>query len=151
MDRLRAGKLEVLIASDLASRGLDVEGITHIINYDLPDDPEVYVHRIGRTARAGRKGTAWSLVTPDQGQLLSDIEKLTSTHIEKLEYGDFKPKEKPADWTDEPTGGRPEHKLPPPLAEEGPDFTDPNLFPGGIVPSGDAKKTLGGRFKRRRR
>lgn len=151
MDRLRAGKLEVLIASDLASRGLDVDGITHIINYDLPDDPEVYVHRIGRTARAGRKGTAWSLVTPEQGQLLSEIEKLTSTHIEKLEYGDFKPSEQPADWTDEPKGGYPAPKLPSPIEDKGPDFADANLFPGGIVPSGDAKKNLGGRFKRRGR
>ncbi|MHC4995754.1 MAG: DEAD/DEAH box helicase [Planctomycetota bacterium] len=151
MERLRQGKLEVLVASDLASRGLDVDGITHIINYDLPDDPEVYVHRIGRTARAGRKGAAWSLVTPEQGQLLTEIEKLTSTHIEKLEYGDFKPSEKPADWTDEPKGGRPEHKLPPPLQQQGPNFADPNLFPGGIAPKGDTRKTLGGRFKRRGR
>ncbi|MDH3583558.1 MAG: DEAD/DEAH box helicase, partial [Phycisphaerae bacterium] len=98
IERLRGGNLEVLIASDVASRGLDVEGITHIINYDLPDDPEVYVHRIGRTARAGRSGTAWSLVEPSQGQLLTEIEKLTGVHIQKLEYGDFKESPMPEGW-----------------------------------------------------
>jgi len=68
MASFRDGKLDVLVASDLAARGLDIEHISHVINYDLPDDPEVYIHRIGRTARAGRRGTAWSFVMPDQGQ-----------------------------------------------------------------------------------
>jgi hypothetical protein len=91
MEQLRAGKLEVLIASDVASRGLDVEGITHVINYDLPEDPDLYVHRIGRTARAGREGVAWSLVTPEQGGLLTEIELLINAEIPKLDYPDFKP------------------------------------------------------------
>src|SRR5262249_24938269 len=56
IEKLRKGKLAVLVASDLASRGLDVEGITHVVNYDLPEDPDLYIHRIGRTARAGRDG-----------------------------------------------------------------------------------------------
>ena len=77
MQQLREGKLSVLIASDLASRGIDVENITHVINYDVPEDPEIYVHRIGRTARAGRAGIAWMFVTPEQGPLLTQIEALT--------------------------------------------------------------------------
>jgi superfamily II DNA/RNA helicase len=91
MERLRSGKLAVLIASDLASRGIDVEGITHVINYDLPEDVELYVHRIGRTARAGRGGIAWSFVTPEQGHLLTAIEQLINAEIPKLDYPDFEP------------------------------------------------------------
>ncbi len=166
IERLRAGKLEVLVASDLASRGLDVEGITHIINFDLPEDPEVYVHRIGRTARAGRKGTAWSLVTPLQGQLLSEIEKLTNVHIEKLEYGDFKARPKPSDWRDDVSGFMPSGpsisgppprnrfedatSLPVPEADDAAQV-DPNLFPSGIVPKGGLKKSIGSHFRTRRR
>lgn len=91
MNRLRTGQLGVLVASDLAARGLDVDGISHVVNYDLPDDPEVYIHRIGRTARAGRGGVAWSLVTPEQGPLLTQIEKLANTHIPEKQYPDFQP------------------------------------------------------------
>jgi ATP-dependent RNA helicase DeaD len=91
MAKLREGSLGVLIASDLASRGLDVEGISHVINYDLPEDPDVYVHRVGRTARAGRKGVAWSFVTPADGQLLTQIELLINLEIPKLDYPDFEP------------------------------------------------------------
>jgi ATP-dependent RNA helicase RhlE len=87
----------VLIASDVASRGLDVEGISHVINYDLPEDPDLYVHRIGRTARAGRHGVAWSLVTPEQGSLLTQIEQLINAEIPKLDYPDFKPGPVPPD------------------------------------------------------
>ncbi|MCC6323089.1 MAG: DEAD/DEAH box helicase [Phycisphaerales bacterium] len=97
MERLRSGKLEVLVASDVASRGLDVEGITHVINYDLPEDPDLYVHRIGRTARAGRDGVAWSLVTPEQGGLLTEIELFINAEIPKLDYPDFKPGPIPPD------------------------------------------------------
>ncbi len=85
MSKLRQGQLSVLVASDLAARGLDVEDITHVINFDLPDDPEIYVHRIGRTARTGRKGIAWSFVTPDQGDLLTRIEMLTNVQIDQRE------------------------------------------------------------------
>ncbi len=97
MEQLRAGKLEVLVASDVASRGLDIEGITHVINYDLPEDPDLYVHRIGRTARAGREGVAWSLVTPEQGAMLTQIELLINAEVPKLDYPDFKPGPVPHD------------------------------------------------------
>jgi ATP-dependent RNA helicase DeaD len=98
MKLLREGDLSVLISSDLTSRGIDVEGISHVINYDLPEDVELYVHRIGRTARAGRGGTAWSLVTPEQGELLTQIEMLINTEIPKLDYPDFKASAPPSDW-----------------------------------------------------
>jgi ATP-dependent RNA helicase DeaD len=95
IEKLHKGDLAVLVASDLASRGIDVDGITHVINYDMPEDPEVYVHRIGRTARVGRDGVAWSLVTPDQGDLLTNVENLINAEIPKLDYPDFTPSEPP--------------------------------------------------------
>ena len=64
MRKFRDGSIDVLVATDVAARGLDVSGVTHVINFDLPQDPESYVHRIGRTGRAGKEGTAWSFVTP---------------------------------------------------------------------------------------
>jgi superfamily II DNA/RNA helicase len=72
----RSGAVRTLVATDIAARGIDVTGISHVINYDLPNVPESYVHRIGRTARAGREGVAISLVSSDEASLLRDIEKL---------------------------------------------------------------------------
>jgi superfamily II DNA/RNA helicase len=68
MKSFRGGKFDVLVATDLASRGIDVADISHIINYDIPEDPEVYVHRVGRTARMGAKGKAFTFVTPRAGR-----------------------------------------------------------------------------------
>lgn len=85
----RAGKLRVLVATDVASRGLDIAGISHIVNYDLPDDPEDYVHRIGRTARMGRRGRAVAFVTPEQGELLTAIEKLINREVPEERFEGF--------------------------------------------------------------
>ncbi len=74
---LKDGKLDILIATDVAARGLDVERISHVLNYDIPHDPESYVHRIGRTGRAGRSGTALLFVTPRERHLLNSIERVT--------------------------------------------------------------------------
>jgi len=76
LDGFKSGKYRVLVATDIASRGIDVTGIELVINYDLPEDAENYVHRIGRTARAGHKGHAISFATPDQSRDVRDIEKL---------------------------------------------------------------------------
>jgi ATP-dependent RNA helicase RhlE len=72
----KAGSVPVLVATDIAARGIDVDGVTHVINFDLPDVPESYVHRIGRTARAGNAGSAISLVAEDERPQLRGIEKL---------------------------------------------------------------------------
>ena len=75
------GRIKVLVATDIAARGIDVEGISHVINYEMPDDPKSYVHRIGRTARAGSAGTALSLCNADEVSLLGGIEKLTRSPL----------------------------------------------------------------------
>ena len=77
----KAGETRVLVATDIAARGIDVDGVTHVINYDLPNVPEAYVHRIGRTARAGADGVAVALVSDDERSLLKDIQKLTRQTI----------------------------------------------------------------------
>ncbi len=77
IDQLRRAKLDILVATDVAARGLDVERISHVVNYDIPTDTESYVHRIGRTGRAGRTGDAISFVTPRERHLLRAIEKAT--------------------------------------------------------------------------
>lgn len=155
MGRLRTGKLGVLIASDLASRGIDVEGISHVINYDLPEDPDLYIHRIGRTARAGRGGVAWSLVTPEQGKLLTEIETRINTHIPHLEYPDFKPGPEPDSVRQrrEEEAAREERSKQRTLERMGkvlPKQADESKFPGGVVPTKLPPKRLGGRISGRR-
>jgi ATP-dependent RNA helicase RhlE len=81
LERFRTGAGCVLVATDIAARGIDVEGITHVINYDLPNVPESYVHRIGRTARAGRSGVAISFCAAEEREFLRDIETLIKTRI----------------------------------------------------------------------
>jgi len=81
----RSGKLKVLVATDIAARGIDVEGISHVINYDLPNIPESYVHRIGRTARAGAEGIAISFCDNEEMSFLRDIEKLIQLKLPQTE------------------------------------------------------------------
>jgi ATP-dependent RNA helicase DeaD len=83
MQGFREGKIVYLVATDVVGRGIDVRNISHIINYDIPDDPENYVHRIGRTGRLGADGVAIALVTPEQGQQLTDIELFINKQIEE--------------------------------------------------------------------
>lgn len=83
MRKFRDGSIDVLVATDVAARGLDVSGVTHVINFDLPQDPESYVHRIGRTGRAGKEGTSWTFVTPREIDHLHFIEKITRHRISK--------------------------------------------------------------------
>ncbi|NQY27132.1 MAG: DEAD/DEAH box helicase [Piscirickettsiaceae bacterium] len=85
IDRMKKGKLDILVATDVAARGLDIERISHVINYDIPYDTESYVHRIGRTGRAGRKGTAILFVSPREKRMLFAIEKATRQPIEKMQ------------------------------------------------------------------
>ncbi|MEL0583822.1 MAG: DEAD/DEAH box helicase [Candidatus Thiodiazotropha sp. (ex. Lucinoma kazani)] len=85
VERLKMGSLDILVATDVAARGLDVERVSHVINFDIPYDTEAYIHRIGRTGRAGRKGDAILFVAPRERRMLSAIEKATRQKIEPLE------------------------------------------------------------------
>jgi len=158
MDRLRAGELHVVVASDVAARGIDVDGITHVFNFDIPEDPEVYVHRIGRTARTGRSGRAIMFVEPEQGALLMGVERLTNVEIDELIFDDFEPGPEPKAVrqrraeldlereTNRKNLGR--------TVKEAPDETsasDEARFPGGVVPKGLPSKRMGGRVRGRRR
>ena len=89
MKAFRTGEIPVLVATDVVGRGIDVDGISHVINYDIPEDPENYVHRIGRTGRMGRNGVAYLFVTPDQGDPLTNIEMLMNRTIPPLDLGDY--------------------------------------------------------------
>jgi ATP-dependent RNA helicase DeaD len=82
--RLRAGQIELVVATDVAARGLDVEQIEHVVNYDVPHDVEAYVHRIGRTGRAGRKGVATLFVTPRERRMMREIERFTGSPIKPM-------------------------------------------------------------------
>jgi ATP-dependent RNA helicase DeaD len=85
VEQLKSGKLDILVATDVAARGLDVERISHVINYDIPIDTESYVHRIGRTGRAGRSGAAISFVTPRERHLLNAIERATRQPLTQMQ------------------------------------------------------------------
>jgi ATP-dependent RNA helicase RhlE len=80
----KAGKVSVLVATDIAARGIDVDGVSHVFNYELPHEPESYVHRIGRTARAGASGVAISLVDPSEDKRLQAIERLTKRSLSSM-------------------------------------------------------------------
>ena len=85
IDNLKSGKLDILIATDVAARGLDVDRITHVVNYDIPYDTESYIHRIGRTGRAGRTGDAILFVSPREKRLLANIEQATKQKVEEMQ------------------------------------------------------------------
>ena len=87
----KSGKVRALVATDIAARGLDIDGLPHVVNYELPHVPEDYVHRIGRTARAGRDGQAISLVCVDENKLLKDIENLLNFEIPKEVVAGYEP------------------------------------------------------------
>jgi len=87
----RDGTADVLVATDIAARGIDVDGIRMVVNYDVPNDPEIYVHRVGRTARAGAQGLALTLISPDEWLLMGDIEKLIGRTFPREVIPGFEP------------------------------------------------------------
>ena len=91
LSEFKAGRLRVLVATDIAARGIDIDALPHVVNYELPNTPEDYVHRIGRTGRAGSEGEAVSLVCVDELKLLADIEKLMKRKLESVVIPGFEP------------------------------------------------------------
>lgn len=95
LSRFKNGKTRVLVATDVAARGIDVDDIALVVNYDVPRDPEAYVHRVGRTARAGAKGVAMTLMSPDEWTLMSDVEKLMGRTFSREIVPGFEPAVRP--------------------------------------------------------
>jgi ATP-dependent RNA helicase RhlE len=89
MEGFRRGDFQILVATNIAARGLDVVHITHVISHDVPDVPEDYIHRIGRTARAGAEGDAWVLVSPEEERSLADIERQIGRRLPRVTLPDF--------------------------------------------------------------
>jgi superfamily II DNA/RNA helicase len=102
LDRFKNGTVNILVASDVAARGLDIKGVSHVFNYDAPWHPDDYVHRIGRTGRAGASGVAYTFVTPEDAEAIDNIQKLIGTKIAKMTDG----KAAPAS-TDKPVADKP--------------------------------------------
>lgn len=154
----RDGSVRILVATDIAARGIDIPGVSHVINYDLPNVSENYVHRIGRTARAGTDGIAVSLVEPDDRILLRDIEKLIGRHLSELGADLEIPKgaKRPG------SGNRGQQNAPrkakrPPRSSEGQSSTakpkpkrkPPSAGKSAEGQSGDKPKSAGGQKRRR--
>lgn len=140
MEQFRKHQIRILVATDLASRGIDVSAISHIINYDVPEDPEVYVHRIGRTGRMGAKGTAITFVTKEQGKEITNIEKLINQEIRIREIKGFVPRPAPE------RVGRASPGTPWSAPSPGAASSDTSTQTATKKP-----KTLGGRFRPARR
>ena len=90
LDRFKSGDINILVASDVAARGLDIKGVSHVFNYDTPWHPDDYVHRIGRTGRAGAKGRAFTFVTPEDAEAIDNVEKLTKGTVPVFGKGDVR-------------------------------------------------------------
>ena len=114
LDRFRDRSVKLMVATDIAARGIDVLSISHVINYDMPDSTDSYTHRIGRTGRIGQNGEAFSLVTPDDSTMIRDIERLLESTIERRIFPgfDYSPveTEKPGIKTVYPMSRRPVHQ-----------------------------------------
>ncbi len=146
MKSFRTQRTRVLVATDLASRGLDVLDISHIVNYDIPEDSSAYVHRIGRTARMGKAGRAITFVTREEGHLLTEVEKLINKELPRFEPPWLVRSEPlPAPVTAPP----PEAAEPPaPQRFQEPRSRDPLLDALGLRP---VHRTLGSRFRSARK
>ncbi len=140
MARFRRHQIKLLVATDLAARGIDVSAITHIFNYDIPQDSEIYVHRIGRTARMGARGRAITFVTAEEGKEITQIEMLINKQIEEIKYDGFVARPPREDFAREPERAAPSRSAMPTSSAAG------GASPAKVLP----KKTLGSKFRTRR-
>jgi ATP-dependent RNA helicase RhlE len=144
LDRLKAleafkdGSILVLVATDVAARGLDIDELPHVVNFELPHTPEDYIHRIGRTGRAGKQGTAISLVSAHEVPYLIDIEKLIKIQVEQIVVPGFEPE---YDYEYPPSGKKGHHRSPPapPLAPAPAVVPRRGHLPGASRSSGNGK------------
>jgi ATP-dependent RNA helicase RhlE len=141
------GDLQVLVATDIAARGIDIDQLPHVVNYDLPNQPEDYVHRIGRTGRAGASGEAVSLVCVDEHEMLKDIEKLIKQTLTREVIPGFEPdpNARPQAIQLRSEGHRPQSRAPSKAkAGAGGSSARPRSFGGGPAKPGAARPTGGG-------
>ncbi|MBI4598520.1 MAG: DEAD/DEAH box helicase [Candidatus Omnitrophica bacterium] len=113
LDQFRRGKTQVMVATDIAARGIDIEDITHVINFDVPNTPDDYVHRIGRTARAEATGDAFTLIDHDEEPLIADIERALARTLPRVTLPDFQYKKSEPHRPHEPYRHRPGQRPPP--------------------------------------
>ena len=140
-DRFKKDEINILVASDVAARGLDVKGVSHVINYDVPWQPDDYVHRIGRTGRAGMKGIAITLATRDDAEAVAAIEKLTGTKIARVGNFEEAPKSPDAPEAREPrTPRQPRERREPREPREPREGREPRKA-ARKSPAQDSKKT----------
>jgi ATP-dependent RNA helicase DeaD len=132
----RGGRLTTLVATDVVGRGIDVQGVSHVVNFDLPDDPTHYVHRIGRTGRMGNDGIAFSIVLPDQAKLLDEIEKCIARELERDHVEGVPTVPRPSTARPQPSARRP--------------FRRPQQSRGGRPPFRPAAASNGVRRRRER-
>jgi ATP-dependent RNA helicase DeaD len=167
MRGFKTGKIHVLVATDLASRGIDVHEITHVVNYDIPEDPEVYVHRVGRTARMGATGRAFTFVSRGQGQMQTEIEKLINNLMEEYRIESFIASPEPAQRRMHSDGDEAHAAVPPAGAHAESAAHQPSTQPAapaapppqeGYMPTGFGNvqpttnvRPLGGRYPTKRR
>jgi superfamily II DNA/RNA helicase len=143
LQRLREGRTRVLVATDVAARGIDVAGISHVINFDLPRQAEDYVHRIGRTGRAGRTGIAVSFAGMREGGLVKNIERYTGSRIEVHTLPGLEPTQKPSAGARPSPGGRPRSNNSAPRGGFGDKRSEPRSY-GDRPPRGDSRDNRGG-------
>ena len=128
LDRFKSGEVKILVASDVAARGLDIKGVSHVFNFDTPWHPDDYVHRVGRTGRAGAKGRAFTLVTPEDAEAIANVEKLTGIAIPVFEMraatDDERPAERPKTGRGERGRDRPARASREPAASAVPDAAE---------------------------
>lgn len=169
MRGFKTGKIHVLVATDLASRGIDVHEITHVVNYDIPEDPEVYVHRVGRTARMGATGRAFTFIAKGQAQMQTEIEKLINNLMTEYRIEHFVASPEPGNRMhrtpdnedDEAPAPHPSHVAaapqstspPPPAAEGSRPAVQEGYMPTGFsnVQPSKSVRPLSGRFPTKRR
>lgn len=137
MDSFRKHRLKVLVATDLAARGIDVHNVTHIINFDIPVDPQVYVHRIGRTARMGARGKAVTFVSREEGRQLTEVERLINKEVPEMKYPGYSPSQ-PRQQQERTV-----------QVATGTAVAERQISSSGEAPK--VRRTLGGRFRPKRR
>ena len=146
MKSFRNAHIQVLVATDLASRGLDVMEVSHIVNYDVPEDAAAYVHRVGRTARMGQSGYAVTFVTPEQGKLLTEIEKLINKELNQHHASWVIRRARPEPAKDDEAAKENGSRTPARFSEAL--QRDADLDAAGLKP---VPRTLGSRFRTKRR